>query len=153
MATFESLCVVTNEGKARIAQLLATGKSFKVDAFVIGDKGHDPVNPMFAITPDPTRTGCYCTSEGIEISDGCIFVGVVPPPAFASATCPVFTVMLEKGEATGVVSSICLLGTIVYSPIPLDPEVGTSFLFAVANFPMRVKLPQERYVYDLTIQF
>jgi hypothetical protein len=143
MATFESLCVVTNEGKARIAQMLADGKSFKVDSFVIGDKGHDPVNPMFALTPDPSRTGCYCTTEGIDIVSGCIFTGSVPDPSF--------TVTLEKGEATGVISSICLLGTIVYPTT--DPEYGEQFLFAIANFPMRVKLPQERYVYDLTIQF
>ena len=150
MATYESLCVVTNNGKARIATLLASGKSFKIDKFVIGDKGHDPVNPIFAITPDPARTGCYCTAEGIEIIDGCIFTGTIPEPSFASATCPIFTVTLEKGEATGVISSVCLLGTVVYPTS--DPEYGESFLFAIANFPMRVKLPQERYVYDLTIQ-
>jgi len=37
-----------------------------------------------------------------------------------------------------VVSSLALYAEIVYSPIPGDPEVGETFLFAVHNRPMIV---------------
>ena len=153
MASYESLCVITNEGKARLAQMTVTGKSFKVDKFVIGDQGHDPIDPTFALTPDPARTGCYCTTEGLHTTDGCTFEGLIDSIAFTSATCPVFTIVLAAGEATGVISSVCLVGTIVYSPIPADPEIGTEFLFGIANFPYRIKLPEEQLTYDLNIAF
>lgn len=157
MPTIEALALVTNQGKARIAEMLATGKSFVVDSFVIGANGHDAVDPTLALTPDPTRTGCYCGPigsplESISTAGGCSFADMIDGVSFASATCPVFTCSVENGEATGAVSSLCLLGTVVYSPTPGDPEVGTQFLFAIANFPLKFKTPTERFVYDVYVQ-
>lgn len=153
MATFESLALVSNTGKARMAQLLATGKSFKIDRFVVGDQGHDPIDPTIALTPDPGKAGCYCSPEAITEVDGCAYEGLINSVNFASETCPVFNIILPKQQATGVISSICLIGTIVYSPEVGDPEVGTHFLFATANFPLKVKTPNERFEYDISAQF
>jgi hypothetical protein len=152
MAVFEALAVVTNSGKARMAELLASGKSFAVDRFVVGDQGHDTSDNTIALTPDPARSGCYCAPEGITVSEGCNYEGLITSIAFNSTTCPVFKVILAKNQATGVISSICLLGTIVYSPIPNDPEIGTQFLYAIANLPYKVKIPQERFEYNISIQ-
>ena len=152
MATFEALAVVTNSGKARMAELIASGKSFMVDRFVVGDQGHDDTDNTIALTPDPARTGCYCAPESITVSGGCLFEGLIADTTFTSTTCPVFTVVLAKGQATGVISSVCLLGTVVYSPTPNDPEVGQQFLFAIANFPIKVKIPNERFEYKISIQ-
>ena len=116
MATFEALAVVTNSGKARMAELIASGKSFMVDRFVVGDQGHDETDNTIALTPDPARTGCYCAPESITVSGGCLFEGLISNTTFTSTTCPVFQVVLAKGQATGVISSVCLLGTVVYSP-------------------------------------
>ena len=152
MSTFEALAIVTNSGKARMAQLIAEGKAFKVDRFVIGDQGHDPTDNTIALTPDPARTGCYCSPEGNTVAGGCVYEGLIYSTSFNSSTCPVFKIILAKGQATGVVSSVCLLGTIVYSPTPNDPEIGTQFLYAIANFPIKVKIPNERFEYNVSIQ-
>jgi len=157
MPAIEALAIVTNQGKARIADMLATGKSFVVDTFVVGANGHDAVDPTLAITPDPARTGCYCgplgaSAESITVAGGCSLVDTIDAVSFASFSCPVFTASVEPGEATGAVSSLCLLGTVVYSPIPGDPEIGTQFLFAIANFPLRFKTPTDRFVYEVFIQ-
>ena len=152
MATIEALALITNQGKARIAEMLATGKSFVVDTFVIGANGHDSVDPTLAITPDPGRTGCYCGTEAITVADGCALVDTIDAVSFASASCPVFTPSVEPGEATGAVSSVCLLGTVVYSPTPGDPEIGLKFLFAIANFPVKYKTPVDRFLYEIFVQ-
>lgn len=131
---------------------MATGKSFKIDRFVIGDQGHDPIDNTIATTPDPAKAGCYCSPEAITVSGGCVYEGLINNIIFSSATCPVFNIILPKGQATGVVSSICLLGTIVYSPVVGDPEVGTRFLFATANFPIKVKVPNEKFEYNVSVQ-
>ena len=157
MPTIEALALVTNQGKARIAEMLATGKSFIVDTFVVGANGHDPSDPTLALTPDPTRTGCYCGPlgapvEAITTTGGCAFVDSIDAVSFASLSCPVFTAAVEAGEATGAVSSLCLLGTVVYSPTPGDPEIGTQFLFAIANFPLKFKTPTDRFEYEVFVQ-
>lgn len=153
MSTFESLGIMTDEARTRLAEMIDTGKSFKVDRFVVGDQGHDSTDPTLAITPDPARTGCYCSAETITVTGGCIFEDLIDSISYASSTCPVFEVVLEKGEATGVVSSICLLATIVYSPDPLDAEIGTQFLFAIVNLPMKTKIPEEKYTYNISVQY
>jgi len=155
MPTIEALALVTNQGKARIADMLATGKSFVVDTFVVGSNGHDPIDPSFALTPDPARTGCYCGPlgapvEAITTAGGCSYAGTVSSVSFASPTCPVYHVEILPGDATGAVSSLCLLGRIVYPSG--DPEIGTTFLFAVANFPLKFKAASDRFVYDVFIQ-
>ena len=153
MAAFEALAIVTDLGKSRMAQLIAAGKSFKVDRFVVGDQGHDPLDPSIAITPDPGKAGCYCSPESITVAGGCSYEGLINAVNFNSTTCPVFNIVLEKGQATGVVTSICLVGTVMYSPIPNDPVVGTRFSFAVTNFPYKVKVAAERYEFNISVQF
>lgn len=157
MPTIEALALVTNQGKARIASMLATGKSFVVDTFVIGSNGHDPADPTLALTPDPARTGCYCgplgaPAESISVLGGCSLVDTIDAVSFASFSCPVFTAVVAPGEATGAVSSVCLLGTVSYSPIPGDPEIGLKFVFAIANFPLKYKVPGDRFTYEIFCQ-
>lgn len=150
---YEALALISNTGRAKMGQLIATGKSFVVNRFVVGDQGHDSADPTIATTPDAAKTGCYCSPESITVAGGCVYEGLISNISYVNATCPVFTVELAEGQATGVVSSICLIGTVVYSPIPGDPEVGTNFLFAVTNFPMRTKIPGAKWTWDISVQF
>lgn len=135
-----------------MAQLIASGKSFQVDRFVVGDQGHDPIDLTIALTPDPAKAGCYCSPESITQAGGCTYEGLIANIYFNSTTCPVFNIVIAKGQATGIVTSICLLGTVVYSPILNDPELGTRFSFAVVNFPYKIKTPSDRYEYNISIQ-
>lgn len=146
------LAVVTNNGRARIIDMLRTGKSFVVDRFVVGDSGHDPSDPTLPITPDPSRDGCYCSVPAIDVAGGCIFGDVVDNVLLGTNGCPIFQCNLLPGEATGVVSSVCLIGTIVWSPDPLDPDLGTQFAFAIVNYPFRAKGPLDTFEFEIGIQ-
>lgn len=155
MPSIEAVALVTSQGKARIAEMLATGKSFIVDTFVVGSNGHDLVDPTLAVTPDPSRTGCYCGTlgsvvESISEVGGCSLVEAIDGVSFTNFACPVFTATIPVGVATGAVSSVCLLGTVVY-PVD-DPEVGLKFLFAIANFPLKIKTPSDRFQYEIFVQ-
>lgn len=126
---FESLAVVTNEAKRRIADMWVTGKSYKVNTFAISSGGHDPVDPTIALAIDPESTVMPGAPPifGPEPIDSIEYV---------SDFCPVFICQLEPGEVTGVVSCVALFAEIVYPTT--DPEYGTSFLFAVHNRPQLV---------------
>jgi hypothetical protein len=70
-----------------------------------------------------------------------------------SQFCPEFTCRLAPNEAIASLSNICLIGTVIYSPLPGDPDVGTQFLFAIGNFPLRVKTDVESIEMRVTISF
>lgn len=144
---FEIIAVVTNEAKGRLAEMLATGKSFKVTYFSVGDQGHDPSDPTIALAPDPSDTVCNKGQPvlfGPEPIDGYSYTGTF---------CPTFMCVVEEGEAVGVISTICLIATIVYSPTPGDPEVGQTFVFAIANMPFWAKTDLDSRTWYISTQF
>lgn len=128
---FEARALVTNEGKERIGEMWATGKSYQVTHFAVTAGGHDPTDPTTALAVDPAAT----TMPG----EPHIF-GPEPVDSYEweSDLCPTFVCTIEQGELIGIMSSVGLYATIVYSPIPGDPEVGTRFLFGVYNRPMLI---------------
>jgi hypothetical protein len=141
---YSAVAQLTNLARQRLAQALATGKSFVVDRFVVGSGGHDVLDPTIALTPDPTAVICPLTTFGPKL---------VTSATLVSPFCPQFVCDLAGDEAVGPISDICLLGTIIYSPIPNDPELNTQFLFAQANTPLRVKLDDEVLSFDVSISF
>lgn len=147
----ELLAVVTNTAHAWNARARVYGYGIKLTRFVVGSNGHDPTNPRLALTPDPSRSGCYCASEAITTIDGCLFSDLIDSVTWKTDYCPVYTCRLESGEAVGVVTSVCLIAEVVYSPIPSDPLVGTEFLYAITNLPYRVKVNGEVLSLDIAI--
>lgn len=141
---FSVIASLTDTGRQRLASSIVTGKSFQVDRFSVGQAGHDPIDPATALTPDPSATACPSVTFGPETIDAA---------TLASQFCPEFTCRLETNEAVGPVSNLCLLGTVIFSPIPGDGDVGTSFLFAIGNFPLRVKVGPEQIEFRVTVQF
>jgi len=144
---FEVIAVVTNETKVRQAVAHATGKSFKVTSFSLGDRGHDPTDPTLALTPDPTETECnsgYPVVFGPKAIDGYTLIGTF---------CPQFRCSVSETEVVGVITQVCLIAEIVYSPIPGDPEVGDTFLYAIANRPYWVKTSEEGRIWLISPQF
>lgn len=140
---FEIKALLTDEGRRRTAEMWTTGKSYQVIGFTLGNAGHDPLDPTTAIAPDPALTDCPAVVFG--------------PKATASFTyandyCPVWECIVDFGEGVTLFSSVCLLAQIVYSPIPSDPELNTTFLFAIANFPQRPKLDTEQLIIRLGVQ-
>jgi hypothetical protein len=139
---FDTLGLVTVTGKARIASMLATGKSFQITKFVIGDQGHLPADPSIALTPDPTITSYVY---------GNVLTKPVGAVTFPSATCPVWQCTVLPGDYSGPVSALYLIGTVVYDPLPGSPDLGLEFIFAVATRPRNIKGPTEQYDFEVGI--
>ena len=140
--SYETLGILTTQGKARIAQMLAFGKSYQITHFVIGDAGHLPADPTIAITPDPAITDYVYGNVLIKP------VGVV---TFPFITCPQWTCVVEPGEYTGPVSALYLLGTVVYDPTAGSPDLGLRFIAAVATRPRSIQGPVDRYEFQVGI--
>jgi len=141
---FSVIATITDLGRQRLASSLITGKSFQIDQFSLGSGGHDPLDPSTALTPDPSVTACPSVVFGPEPVDASTLI---------SQFCPEFTCILAPNEGIAPLSNICLIGTIIYSPLPGDPDVGTTFLFAIGNFPLRVKTDTESLEFRVTVQF
>lgn len=141
---FSVIATVTDIGRQKLASSVITGKSFQIDQFSVGSGGHDPLDPSTALTPDPAVISCPDSVFGPEPVDAATLV---------SEFCPEITARLAPSEAISPLSNICLIATIIYSPLVGDTEVGTTFLFAVGNFPLRVKTDVETLEFRVTIQF
>jgi len=141
---FTSIAVVTNEAKRRIAEMWISGKSYQVKYFAVSSGGHDPNDPTIALAIDPAAT----TMPGAPPIFG-------PEPideiTLSSDFCPVFKCNIEPGEVVGIVSSVALYAEIVYSPVAGDPEVGSTFLFAVHNRPQVVFTSSDSAVFDINV--
>jgi len=142
---FEIKVLKTDEARRRSAEAETTGKSFVVVGFLLGNAGHDPLDPTTALAPDPAQTECQA-----------VVFGPKPTSSFtyANDACPVWECFLDKGEAVTLYSSLCLIAQIVTSPIPNDPEVlnNTTFLYGVANFPQRPKFDTEPFTFNVGVQ-
>ena len=138
------IAVVTDTARQKLADMLISGKSFQVTHFTTGNGGHDPGNPTIALTPDPTV---------IELPSRTFGPKVLNDAQLISAFCPRFEGILENTEAVGELSNVGLIATMIYSPIPADPVIGTQFLFAVGNFPLKVKTDTDELTIRITLQF
>lgn len=140
--SFEVKALMTDEARRRIAEQWATGKSFVVVGFSLGAAGHDPLDPSTPLAPDPATT----TLEDVVFGPK-----AVSSFTFASDTCPVFECFLDFSEAVAEFSSVGLLAQITSSPIPGDPELNSTFLFAVSNFAKRPKTDLEQLTINVGI--
>ena len=145
---FDVLAVVTTSAKVRIAEMMETGKSFKVTHFAISSDGHDPLDPTTARTPDPAETDC-----GSVIFTKAFVSGDV---TYTSPTCPTWACNIVAGDITGSVSQICLIGTVEYCPTPGDPECvapNTEFVVSIGTFPLKVITIHDSLTINVSIQF
>ena len=123
---------ITDRGRAAFADLTVNGTSFAVTSFKVGNGGHDVGNPIIALTPDTSLSDLPGVTFGPEPVDE---AGL--PDLFT----PTFLCTLQQNEAVGELSNIGLFATY---PADVDEDLaGTSFLFAIGNFPLRVKVDTE----------
>ncbi len=140
---FEVKALLTDEARRRQAEQAPTSKSFLVVGFSIGSAGVDPSDTTTALAPDPAQVECDSVIFGPKATSGF---------TYANDFCPVWECLVDFGEGVAEFSSICLIAQIVYSPIPNDPELNTTFLYAVANFPQRSKLDTEQLTLRVGVQ-
>lgn len=138
------LAAITDQGRAAFADLTVNGTSFVVNQFEVGSGGHDPGNPIVALTPDTSLSELPNITFGPEPIDE----SGLPGDLFT----PEFLCILQQNEAVGELSNIGLLAT--YVSAPADPDlVGTTFLFAIGNFPLRVKVDTEVVEFTVSVIF
>jgi hypothetical protein len=121
-----------------------TGKSFQVTHFEIGSEGHDPGDPLVALPPDPSLTETPGRVFGPEPVDG---TGSLSP------TCPFWNCDVQRPEAVGaIVSSISLVATIIDNGNDPVNEVGTTFIYSIANFPRILKTSADLLEFQVGVQ-
>lgn len=126
-----------------------SGRGFQVKSFVVGNGGADLGDPTVALSPDPSVTVLPNQTFGPKAlqQNNPPYSGVLITPF-----CPQFTGLLDFSEANGPLSNVGLLAEIVYSPIPGDPLVGTTFLFALGNRPLITKTDSDQMTINITLQ-
>ena len=129
---------LTDKAREKIAQMLISGESFTVDTFTVSDGGHDPVNPIISLAPDPTVLELP-TLTGFEFGPKSITT-----KRLVNIYTPVFTCVLEKAEAVGGISNIGLWAT---------PLVGDPFLFALGNRGLSTKTDSEQWVMNISVAY
>ena len=142
---FNIIATVTDQGRQRLAEMLKTGKAFQVSKFTVSDGGHSVGDPTVALAPNPASITCPLNT----FSFGPVSINAA---TLVSAFCPQFTCILNTGDANAPLSSLCLIATIVYSPIVDDPDVGEDFLFAIGNYPLKVKTASDTFSYSVLVQ-
>ena len=138
------LAAITDQGRAAFADLTVNGTSFVVNLFEVGNGGHDVGNPIVALTPDTTLNDLPSVTFGPEPIDE----SSIPGDLFT----PEFLCVLQQNEAVGELSNIGLLATVVSAPADPASE-GTTFLFAIGNFPLRVKVDTEVVEFTVSVIF
>lgn len=137
---------LTKKGRELEAQQLLYGYGFRIDYFVLGAGGHDPGNPTIALPLDTDvieLPGQFFGPEPIDVKE------------LVTSTCPRFTCIVQPGEAVGGISNLGLHATVLSVPAgsPIDaPTVGSTFLYAICNFPLRYKVSASRETYTVSIK-
>lgn len=149
---------ITDRGRAAFADETVRGTAFIVKFFDVGNGGHDVGNPIVALTPDTSLTELPGKTFGPEDIDE----SGLPNDLFT----PEFLCILQQNEAVGELSNIGLLAKYTDSQenadagfLQLDengdivPNSGQVFLFAIGNFPLRVKVDTEVVEFLVSIIF
>jgi len=138
------IATITDTARSKFADMLNIGRSFTITEFVTGEGGHDTGDPAVALTPDPTATSLPLQSFGPK---------TIASKTLISPFCVEYLCGLDALEAVGPLSNIGLMARFTYSPIVLDPLIGTSFLFAIANFPLVVKTDAETRSISIQVNY
>ena len=144
MADF--IVTITDGGRAFEAQQLIYGYGFEIQYYVLGAGGADPGNTTLALPLDLSVTslpGQFFGPQPIDVSQ------------LLNPTCCQFVCIAQPGEAVGPISNLGLIATVLSVPpgSPLSaPTVGSTFLYAITNFPQRYKSASTRETFNVTIK-
>lgn len=137
---------LTKRGRELEAQQLLYGYGFRLDYFVVGSGGHDPTDPTIALPLNTDVTELpsqFFGPEPIDVKE------LITP------TCPRLTCIIQPNEGVGGISNLGLIATIQSVPegSPVDaPEVGSTFLYAIVNFPLRYKVSASKEIFSISIK-
>jgi len=139
------LAVLTDEARTNFAQMTLGLKSFKVKGFAVGRGGYNDTNPVKIISVDGSSSSLidqFFPTTGIKLIEAI----EMPTPSTIVANCRV-----ARDESISALGEIGLWAEIVYSNA--ISEIGTTFLMAVAHFPIVTKTYRQVILYRVIIQF
>lgn len=142
-----------------MATSLINGYAIKVTHFAVGNQGHLTETPLSARTPDPGLNPTPGVTGDALAEDTVFGPKLITSATVGSSALPLWTATLEKGEATGEVSSYYLLAKWVYP----DPGADTThdlyglydklWVWSYAYTPLKIKTDNDAFVATLGIQF
>lgn len=139
------ISTLTDLGRQHLADMSVNGTSFIIQTFTMGNGGHDTGNPSVALTPDPSLD--YLPDQFFGPKE-------IEESLFISPTCPAFNCEVTELEAVGELSNIGLWARVVWYPdCEHPPCLGEPFLYAVGNFPLRVKTDVDDLLLQISIQY
>ena len=143
------IATITNLGRSKIADMTISGRGFQVQQLVVGSGGHDTGDVTIAISPEPNDATLRQQTFGPKD-----LVFPAPPLSGILVTpfCPTFHAFLDFTEANGPVSNYGLIARVTSSLIPLDPLIGTTFLFAIGNTPLKTKTDGDQWDLEILLQ-
>ena len=149
--SYSVLTLVTNRAKQRFQEAIRLGYGIQATHFVVGDQGHSPDSPITALTPDRAFDPSPDLSGNRIPEDA-----VISPLAVTSAEddpnyATVWVCDLDKGVATGVISSIYLLAKVVY-PVT-HPEYDLLWVYSVGYTPQSIKTDNETRTLRIGVQY
>lgn len=125
-----------------LARSFVEGLAFKISRFSVGTGGYDPATMDRALPVDNTRTDLQSP----------IFQDAVDLVETPNDTGRCFYCRLQPSEANNGLGEIGIWGEVVDSP-DNPAEVGTYFLFAIANQPFEGKNSDHTYIYRVVVQY
>lgn len=128
-----AVAVLTDEARTFLPRIMSEGLRLGGYTFQVGRGGYDPTDPATTTMPDPS----------LNALEDPVFPG---PASFEpvdrierpSDTSAAFLCRLEVGECPYVIGEAGVFAEVTASPAN-PAEVGYSFLFCVAHFPIRAR--------------
>jgi hypothetical protein len=141
------VATLTDAGRHALARSTAGEIAFQATSFAVGRGGYNMANPVKIVAIDPGNT---------TLDDQ--FFPVFPtlqPITDIERPYPqtiVFNCRLASTDAVAGLGEIGIWATYLWSP-GNPSEVGTTFLFAAAHFPLSTKTLRQVVVYRVIVQF
>lgn len=136
--------VVTDAGRAALARISVDGLKFNTFEFQLGRGGYDSDDPMVVVTPDPADTALI--DPVWPAADEYASVTRIDRPTTGGVA---FLCRAEPDEALFGIGEIGIFAVITGSPV--EEEIGTRFLFAIAHRPIFGKAPSDSVGFYVTI--
>jgi len=139
------LAILTDEGRTNFAQATLGLKSFQLNGFAVGQGGYNSTNPVHIVSIDGSSQSLI---SQFFPTLGTKAVETIERPTLSTI---VANCRLAKDEAISALGEIGLWAEVIWSTNAL--EIGTTFLLAVAHFPIVTKTLRQAILYRLIIQF
>lgn len=122
--------------------------SYKLDGWNVGRGGYNPANPVKVTAVDTALTDLVDPVRGLGLVRS---INLLETAIAPNVVVPVCRLTTSDTSAQYGLGEIGIYATVLHSATP--GEAGSSFLFAVAHFPLQSMTPQHTGVWRVMIAF